>query len=66
MLEVWAREAGVAYLALDASFIAAGRELPVEFPHDRHWNPAGHAVAAGAIEEFLRSIRVFGPMRRQT
>jgi hypothetical protein len=60
-LEDWSRRAGVQHLALDTHLAAAARELSVEFPHDRHWNPAGHAVVAGAIEEFLRSIRVFDP-----
>ena len=59
VLEVWSRRAGVPYLALEASFVAAGRELPLEFAHDRHWNPAGHAIAAGAIEEFLGDIPLF-------
>ena len=60
VLDVWSRGAGVPHLALDASLSSAGQELPLEFPHDRHWNPAGHAIAAGAIEEFLLRIQVFG------
>ena len=59
VLEVWSRRTGVPHLALEASFLAAGRELALKFPHDRHWNASGHAIAAGAIEEYLRSIRVF-------
>ena len=61
VLEDWSRRTGVPYLALDASLAAADSVLPLEFPHDQHWSPAGHAVAAAAIEEFLRSIPVFDP-----
>lgn len=27
---------------------------PLHFRHDQHWTPAGHRLAAGAIEQFLR------------
>ena len=59
LLQAWSQRTGVPYLALDASMAAASPMLPLEFPHDPHWSPAGHAVVAGAIEEFLRSIPIF-------
>ena len=64
MFESWSRRTEVPFLALAASFVAAGRELPLEFRHDRHWNPTGHAIAAGAIETFLLEIGVFDPQPR--
>ena len=52
LLEGWSQRAGVPFLSLEESL--TGNPLPLEFPHDAHWNPAGHAVVAGAIEQLLR------------
>ena len=51
------RERGVAHLALDPAF--EGRS-DIRFPHDAHWTPNGHAIAADAIEGFLAGEGVFG------
>jgi hypothetical protein len=47
----------IPYLALDALF--ESNASPVTFAHDPHWNANGHKLAAGAIETFLRELRVF-------
>ena len=58
--EPWLREAladqlaslGVPYGALDEAFRGRARG-EVKFARDPHWNAAGHATAARAVEEFL-------------
>lgn len=50
---------GIPYLSLNAAFEAAAE--PYHFPHDRHWNPYGHRLAAGAIAPWLQQHT-----RRQT
>jgi hypothetical protein len=47
----------IPYLSLDESFSEA--EDRVTFPHDGHWNPTGHYLAAETIERFLRDQGVF-------
>lgn len=44
---------GVPYLALDDTF-ANNKAVVYKFQHDPHWNPAGHALAADAVEQWLR------------
>jgi hypothetical protein len=53
-------EVAVAHLPLDRAFAAEPR-LELHFPHDPHWNPAGHRTAADAVEPFLERIGVFAP-----
>lgn len=45
------------YLALDPYFESKERETT--FAHDKHWNPIGHQMAAKAISDFLKEIKVF-------
>jgi hypothetical protein len=45
------------YLPLDPYFESTGRTT--RFRHDRHWNEAGHAIAAKAIGEHLKEIGIF-------
>jgi lysophospholipase L1-like esterase len=47
---------GIPYLPLDPFFEGAGPAI--HFPNDKHWNAAGHAVAARAIDGFLKSLGV--------
>jgi hypothetical protein len=50
-------EAGILYLDLLPVFedAASGPDMPpLYFRHDFHWTPTGHALAAGAVEAFLR------------
>jgi lysophospholipase L1-like esterase len=50
------RERSVASLALDPAF--DGRS-DIRFPHDPHWTPSGHVIAADAVERFLVAEGVF-------
>lgn len=43
--------AGIPYLSLDQAFEGKGKAT--RFEHDRHWNVAGHRLAAEAIDSFL-------------
>lgn len=52
----------IPHLALDPFFEADVSNL--HFAHDLHWNGAGHAVAAEAIDRFLRQEGVWGPDER--
>ena len=47
----------IPYLALDAAFEDV--RTATRFQHNQHWNAEGHAIAARAIDEFLRSLGVF-------
>ena len=58
-LEGITEDAGIPHLSLNAAFDAI--KDPVTFPHDAHWNEAGHKLAAQAIEAFLRQQGVFAP-----
>jgi hypothetical protein len=47
---------GMPYLDLTIAFRAAAENGPLTyFPDDGHWNASGHAVAADAVVEFVRS-----------
>ena len=46
-------EAGIPYLPLDAAMHGHSAD-EIYFPHDRHWTPAGHRIAAQATAAFLR------------
>jgi hypothetical protein len=48
---------GIPFVDLQPRFAAAWRQAGgrFDFPSDNHWNRRGHAIAAAAIEEFLRS-----------
>jgi hypothetical protein len=53
-LERWCEANGVPCLRLSPSFLATAREGPhLHFPHDGHWTPAGHALAARTAARFL-------------
>jgi len=45
------------YLPLDGRLLRS--PAPVTFPHDEHWNPAGHRLAADAISKLLIRLRIF-------
>ena len=47
----------IPYLPLDSTFRPSGRD--VTFPHDGHWNEAGHETAAAAIERFMHELGIF-------
>jgi hypothetical protein len=52
----WCAANGVPCLNLDAAFVAArdsGAES-LHYRHDGHWTPAGHEVAASALNEFIK------------
>ncbi len=51
------RKEDIKCLPLDSYFESTGRIT--RFPHDRHWNPAGHEIAAKGIEDFLKGMGVF-------
>jgi hypothetical protein len=48
---------GIPFVDLQPRFAAAWRQAGgrFDFPSDNHWNRRGHAIAAAAIEDFLRS-----------
>jgi lysophospholipase L1-like esterase len=56
-LETLANSKSIPYLALDKVFAATKKS--VTFPHDSHWNPAGHALAADAMEAYLKDLKIF-------
>jgi len=53
-----AEKGTIPYLPLDPYF--ENTFDVVTFPHDHHWNPKGHEIAANAIDAFLQKIDVFG------
>ena len=57
----WLREAAarenIPYLPLDDYF--ESNKGPTTFPQDLHWNANGHAIAAEAIDAFLRDRGLF-------
>jgi lysophospholipase L1-like esterase len=55
LLDAFTREHDIAYLDLMPEFRAKWNDdASLHFQSDTHWNEAGHAVAASAIEEKLR------------
>ncbi|MHC4706723.1 MAG: SGNH/GDSL hydrolase family protein [Planctomycetota bacterium] len=57
-LQKTAEAEDIPYLQLDERFEPL--ETSATLPHDRHWNAYGHAIAASAIDEFLRELGLFG------
>jgi lysophospholipase L1-like esterase len=56
LLDAFTRENGMAYLDLMPEFRSRWSDsAPLHFRSDTHWNEAGHAVAASAIEAKLRT-----------
>lgn len=51
------KKENIPYLQLDKYF--ESMEGSTRFPHDYHWNVKGHAIAAKAIDDFLRILNVF-------
>ena len=62
-LQKIAEKGSIPYLQLDEYFESKGAS--VKFPHDGHWNADGHAIAANAIDEFLRELRLFGSSKSE-
>jgi len=56
-MEEFAQMEKIPYLALDPYF--ESKERQTTFAHDKHWNPIGHQIAANAISNFLKKIKVF-------
>jgi hypothetical protein len=56
VLQRIAEEERFPYLPLDAYF--RNRLVSTTFPHDLHWNPTGHEIAANAVDAFLLRIGV--------
>jgi hypothetical protein len=56
-MEDFAQREKISYLALDPYF--ESKERQTTFAHDKHWNPIGHQIAANAINDFLKEIKVF-------
>jgi len=56
-MEDFAQREKISYLALDPYF--ESKERQTTFAHDRHWNQIGHQIAAKAISDFLKEIKVF-------
>lgn len=54
VLQTFSDQEKIPYLPLDENFSKVTE--PLTFLHDKHWNANGHAVAASAIEEWLREI----------
>ena len=48
---------GIDYVDLRPAFEAGGNPLGYHFDMDGHWNPEGHALAARALREHLRTGR---------
>lgn len=59
LLAEWSATAGVPVIDLLPGFQAAGQDTPLYFHTDRHWNAAGHALAAQLIREGLIRQGVF-------
>lgn len=52
----WCADAGVSCMALSEAFLErSGRPPRLHFEHDGHWTPAGHALAANIVANFLRA-----------
>jgi len=56
-LQQVAKMESIPYLPLDKYFDSTGAD--VSFPHNAHWTARGHAIAASAIDAFLRELGLF-------
>jgi len=56
-MEDFAQKDKIPYLSLNPYFEL--KEGQLTFSHDKHWNPIGHQIAANAVSDFLREIKVF-------
>jgi hypothetical protein len=52
----WCERAGVPCVQLSPAFAAQRDQQRLHFVHDGHWTPAGHALAAQTVTNFLRGI----------
>ncbi len=55
-VQAWCRQQQASCVALAPAFRKRAREseAPLHFPRDGHWTPAGHALAASVLAQFLR------------
>ena len=53
------RDEGIPCLDLRPVFEEGRRERVLEYPHDRHWNAAGHRLAAQHLLDFLAEHSLF-------
>ena len=56
-MESFCQRENIHYLPLDEAF--ENTQSAYTFPHNEHWNPAGHVVAADALEQFLEAENIF-------
>lgn len=59
----WCESHGVACVELETAFVKMrdAESEPLHYRHDGHWTPAGHAVAAAALKEFIEGQRLLSP-----
>jgi len=55
-IETWCEQHGVRCLALAPAFreVARAGQGPLHYPRDGHWTPAGHALAATVLTNYLK------------
>ena len=60
-LAAWSSQNGVPFIDLLPDFRQAGAQQVLYFPHDGHWNPAGHALAGKLIRADLVRLSLLQP-----